>query len=227
MSDAQRHEAQIVRCWELNATAWTAAVRTGGIPSRRLVTDQAILAAVASCAPRNVLDIGCGEGWLARVLAAQGIAVLGVDVVPELIAQARAASGGDFRCLSYEALAAGELGQRVDLAVCNFSLLGKESTEQLVGAMPALLEPGGQLVVQTLHPLVAGGAAPYRDGWRPGSWDGFGAQFRDPAPWYFRTLSSWIALFEASGLQLRALQEPLHPDTERPASVIFIAQPRR
>jgi SAM-dependent methyltransferase len=129
MSDAQRHEAQIVRCWELNATAWTAAVRTGGIPSRRLVTDQAILAAVASCAPRNVLDIGCGEGWLARALAAQGIAVLGVDVVPELIAQARAASGGDFRCLSYEALAAGELGQRVDLAVCNFSLLGKESTE--------------------------------------------------------------------------------------------------
>ncbi|HVC18047.1 MAG TPA: class I SAM-dependent methyltransferase, partial [Rhodanobacter sp.] len=78
--------------------------------------------------------------------------------------------------------------------------------------------------VQTLHPLMACGGQPYRDGWREGSWDGFEGSFSDPAPWYFRTLESWLGLFRSSGLQLCELREPLHPVSGKPASVIFIAQ---
>jgi hypothetical protein len=80
------------------------------------------------------------------------------------------------------------------------------------------------LVVQTLHPVVATGDAPYVDGWRAGSWAGFGAAFSDPAPWYFRTLASWVRLLDASGLRLRELREPVHPATGRPASAIFVAE---
>jgi 2-polyprenyl-3-methyl-5-hydroxy-6-metoxy-1,4-benzoquinol methylase len=38
---------------------------------------------------REVLDAGCGEGFLARVLAAHGAHVTGIDVSPRLIAMAR------------------------------------------------------------------------------------------------------------------------------------------
>lgn len=203
---------------------WIAAVRERQIESRRLVTDRAIVEATLGRSPRSVLDLGCGEGWLARALAATGIAVIGIDAIPALIEQARRAGGGDFRVMSYEDVAAGRLNEPVDAVVCNFALLGNESVAGLFGVIRSLLNPHGSLLIQTLHPAIACGDHPYQDGWRKGSWAGFNADFGDPAPWYFRTLESWIKLFPEHGLRLLEMREPLHPQTQKPASVIFIAQ---
>ncbi|GAB2538141.1 class I SAM-dependent methyltransferase [Rhodanobacter koreensis] len=217
-------DAKIVDSWQTNAMPWTIAVRERQIESRRLVTDQAIVDATLGRSPRSVLDIGCGEGWLARALTAHGIQVIGIDAIPALIEQARQGGNGDFRAMSYEDIAAGRLDASADAVVCNFALLGNESVAGLLGAVRSLLNPGGSLLIQTLHPLVACGDEPYRDGWRHGSWTGFSTDFSDPAPWYFRTLESWIRLLADSGLQLLEMREPLHPETRKPVSVIFIAQ---
>lgn len=217
-------DAQIVQSWEVNAFAWTTAVRDGRIESRQQVTDAAIVDAVLSRSPRSVLDIGCGEGWLARELAARNIRTTGIDVVPELVEAARHAGGGDFHVASYEELAAGKFEMQADVTVCNFSLLGRESVESLVRTMPSFLGTDGSLIVQTLHPVMSCGDLPYRDGWREGSWTGFGPEFTDPAPWYFRTLESWTKLFTDSGLRLLEMREPVHPESRKPASVIFIAE---
>jgi len=77
--------------------------------------------------------------------------------------------------------------------------------------------------VQTLHPVIACGDLPYKDGWRAGSWAGFSDDFTDPAPWYFRTLETWVALIASSGLKLTQIREPIHPKTDKPASILFIA----
>jgi hypothetical protein len=114
---------------------------------------------------------------------------------------------------------------RADTVSCNFALIGQESTEQLLRAVGGLLNPGGHFIVQTLHPVEACGAMPYQDGWRQGSWDGFNQRFVNAAPWYFRALESWRALFAACGLQLVSEHWPVHPRTGRPASVVFVAQP--
>jgi 2-polyprenyl-3-methyl-5-hydroxy-6-metoxy-1,4-benzoquinol methylase len=216
-------DAQIVESWRSNADAWSEAVRAQRIESRVLVTDRAIVEAVLSRAPRSVLDLGCGEGWLGRELAARGVRGLGIDVVPSLIARAQAAGGGEYRVASYEQVAAGCLEFRADVAVCNFSLLGKESVEGLLAAAPLLLEPRGAFIIQALHPIIACGEGPYQEGWRKGSWAGIAADFGEPAPWYFRTLEGWLGLIRRHGLQLLAVREPLHPRTGTPASVIFIA----
>ena len=81
--------------------------------------------------------------------------------------------------------------------------------------------------MQTLHPVLAGGSEPYRDGWRAGTWNGISGEFSDPAPWYFRTLGSWVRLFVRAGLRLRELREPVHPLTGVAASVIFVADVSR
>ncbi|MGA9343281.1 MAG: class I SAM-dependent methyltransferase [Rhodanobacteraceae bacterium] len=216
-------EERIVQSWCRNAAPWTAAVRDKMIRSRSLVTDRAIVDAVVSRSPRSVLDVGCGEGWLSRELSARQIQVTGIDAVAGLVECARVAGGGDFRVMSYESLASGQLDLEVDAIVCNFALIGKTSVEGLLAAVRSLLGRAGSIVIQTLHPLVACDDAPYRDGWRDGSWNGFDGGFTDPAPWYFRTLASWFDLLGDSGLRLIELREPLHPDTGMPASLIFIA----
>jgi 2-polyprenyl-3-methyl-5-hydroxy-6-metoxy-1,4-benzoquinol methylase len=218
------NDTQIIQSWNKNAGPWTVSVRKGQIESRKLITDQAIVEAILDRLPRSVLDIGCGEGWLARELAARDIRVIGTDVVPGLIDEARRADGGDFRLMSYEDIAAGKLRETVDVVACNFSLLGKDSVEGIFMAAPSLLETHGTFIVQTLHPHIACGELPYRDGWREGSWDGFSSDFSEPAPWYFRTLKAWIALFVENGFRLREIREPIHPKTQRPASMIFIGE---
>ena len=221
---ALNHEDHILRSWGTNASPWTAAVREDQIASRRLVTNQAVIDVVTRRTPRTVLDIGCGEGWLARALAERGMRVTGVDAIPELIEQARRAGQAEYRVATYEEIAAGALDiTPVDLVVINFALIGAESVDNLIRYVPRLLNPAGALVIQTLHPVVAGGDLPYKEGWREGSWAGFNCHFTDPPPWYFRPLESWVRLIVNSGLRLVELREPVHPETGKPASVIFVA----
>lgn len=223
-------DAKILDAWHQNARPWTQAVRQGTIASRVLVTDAAIVQTVRAYhqapLPAPVIDLGCGEGWLARALAAQGLDVLGLDAVPALIEQAHAAGGGaDYRVVSYEDIVQARFTARAQMVVCNFSLLGGEIVEALCRALLSWLAPSGRLVIQTLHPLIACGELPYVDGWRPGSWAGCEGAFGAPAPWYFRTLGSWLRLLADVGFVLLEMREPLHPQTKRPASVILVAQP--
>ncbi|MGH8080218.1 MAG: class I SAM-dependent methyltransferase [Lysobacter sp.] len=223
---ARYSDAAVLDAWHKNAAPWTDTVRAQAIESRRLVTDHAIVETALRHAPHSALDLGCGEGWLTRALVARGVRTHGVDAIPALIDAARLADPGApaerYACLSYEAIADGALNARFDRVLCNFSLLGFEAVDRLIGAIPTLLTPHGALIVQTLHPLLVAGDAPYRDGWRDGSWAGCEGTFGEPAPWYFRTLGSWLALLRASGLELRELAEPLHPHSGRPASLILV-----
>ena len=223
MSSNPLSDEKIVDSWMKNAAPWIAAIRDGQIESRLACTDDAAVEAVMGCSPKSALDLGCGEGWLTRKLSEQGIDMIGVNVVPKLIEEAQRIRPGDYRVVSYEDLAAGHFNNTVDVIVCNFSLLGKEPVEYAVRTAKTLLNNGGSFVVQTPHPVIACGVEPYQDGWRKGSWDGFAEEFTDPAPWYFRTLSSWVNLFISNGYYLREVREPIHPGSGKPASVILIA----
>jgi 2-polyprenyl-3-methyl-5-hydroxy-6-metoxy-1,4-benzoquinol methylase len=204
-------ERSIERSWRENAAAWTEAVRESRIPSRRAGTDAAILAAIRRAAPRSVLDVGCGEGWLARALAAQGGRVVGIDASPGLIAAARALGGGDFETLRYEALGAAALpGAPFDVAVCNFSLLGAD-VATVLREIRAVLHRDGVLLIQTVHPRVACGDEPYEDGWRLENFAAFGGAFPAPMPWYFRTLDSWDEAVSAGGFIIAERTEPADP----------------
>jgi 2-polyprenyl-3-methyl-5-hydroxy-6-metoxy-1,4-benzoquinol methylase len=218
------HEAHILQAWHANARPWAAVVRDGNIESRRVVTNAAVIDTVCAQAPNTVIDLGCGEGWLVRALASRGIAVLGVDAVPELIELARSQPGGRYHCLDYQAIARGELAETADVVVCNFSLLGETSVVDLIHVVPTLLNRDGVLVIQTLHPHAACGDAPYEDGWRAGTWAGIEGDFSPAPPWYFRTEESWVQLIHGAGLTLRQTLAPCWPGTARPASLLLVAQ---
>ncbi len=214
-------DADIIYSWEINATPWIKAIQNDEIESRKLVTNQAIVNVILNDKPARVLDVGCGEGWLARSLASKGIFVLGIDAIPALIESARMQGHAQFDICSYEELLSYTFKDAVDCAVCNFSLIGEESTQGAINALSKILERNTRLVIQTLHPLIANGDVPYQDGWREGSWDGFSSDFTNPAPWYFRTIGSWCDLLFRNGFKIRNIHEPLHPQTKNPVSIIF------
>lgn len=218
-------DREIEASWRRNADAWTSAVRAHTLESRRLVTDRAVVDAVLALAGSRILDVGCGEGWLARRLAGSDREVVGFDGSPELIAHARAAGGAAFFELSYEAFVhePQHVGSDFDVAVCNFSLLG-EHVARVLRAVLRVTAPSGRLVVQTVHPATDASAGSYADGWReerfeplPGTWQ--------PMPWYFRTFGSWIRVLRAAGWQVETVTEPVNPHTGTPASLLLIAAP--
>lgn len=220
---ADDNESRLDRSWRSNAAAWTRAVREQRIPSRRAGTDAAILDAVLASGARRVLDAGCGEGWLARALAVQGCDVVGIDASADLIVAANALGGARFETLSYTGLEArqSELGA-FDAAVCNFALLG-EDLDGPLRALGGALRPDGRLIVQTVHPWIACGDASYTDGWRLETFAGFSGEFREPMPWYFRTLASWLERFAANGFRVERVAEPVDAASGRPLSLLLQA----
>jgi 2-polyprenyl-3-methyl-5-hydroxy-6-metoxy-1,4-benzoquinol methylase len=227
MTDSTTERAALGRSWTANAQAWTAAVRGQAIPSRRVATDAAIVAACERVMDgrrdARVLDVGCGEGWLSRRLAGMGALVTGVDASVPLIDAARAANGEvDYACASYEQLESdpSTVAGPFDLIVCNFALLD-DRVAPLLAALSRRLPSSGVILVQTVHPWAAVGSGTYRDGWRTETWGAFESAFPMPMPWYFRTTGSWLTAAREARLIVDRLDEILHPETGTPLSLLL------
>lgn len=216
--------ARLRAAWQANAAAWTDIVRAGGIASRRLVTDRAIVEKVTALGPVRALDLGCGEGWLVRALAERGIAMTGVDFSAPLIKAAQQAGPGVFHVLDYDSIEAmpERCGTDFDAIIANFALL-HDIAPSFVQSLGRILAPGGTLIIQTLHPSCLDG--PYRDGWRNEDFRAFGESGTwQEMPWYFRTIGSWLGLLRDGGFTVTELAEPLHPETQRPLSLLLVAR---
>lgn len=211
----------ILSSWHANADAWLTVVREQRIDSRR-VTDAMVLETVKAGAPRRILDVGCGEGWLCRALHDDGIETVGVDATAPLIDAARAAGAGRFEVLRHDELAVDPLRLgRFDGVVFNFALFEADPSPVLRAVCQAV-GPEGRLIIQTVHPdRVAGD-----EGWREERFAGFGAPFPAAMPWYFRSMSGWERHLRDANWTLVEQREPAGPSGGPPLSLILIAQPR-
>jgi cyclopropane fatty-acyl-phospholipid synthase-like methyltransferase len=116
----------------------------------------------------SVLDIGCGTGENALYLAAHGLDVWGVDVVPAAIGQARAkARARDLpasRFLAHDALRLEELGMTFDTVVDSglFHALDDRERVLYVASLRGVLRPGGLVHVLCFSDRQQGGWGPRR-----------------------------------------------------------------
>lgn len=220
-ADPERH---ILESWSENASPWIKAISQAEIPSRLAVTNQAIVQAVLGTGAYQVLDVGCGEGWLSRELALKGCEVTGIDVIPELIEQAKLTSDSSqcrFHVCAYENINEGSLMGPFDAAVCNFSLLGDESVRCLLINIKAQLAENSHLLIQTLHPDNFEGSD---GGWQEGNWQGFSTRFTNPAPWFFRTSDQWQSLLKELGYTNVKLMATKSSSTSKPTSLLITAE---
>jgi SAM-dependent methyltransferase len=107
---------------------------------------------------RSVLEIGCGPGYHARALAAQGFEVTALDISEPMIDLGREyaeEAGVSVKWLVGDMREFG-LDEPVDLAFCFFdgidALLTDNDFEQHFASVSANLTPGGLYVVDCTHP---------------------------------------------------------------------------
>ncbi|MFK4098659.1 class I SAM-dependent methyltransferase [Streptomyces sp. NPDC019531] len=96
---------------------------------------------------REALDVGCGDGLLARKLAQKAASVTGVDRSPEMIGQARAAAPGNIRFLEADYLDAKALPEGKYDFVSAVAVVHHARFEDAVAGLVRLLAPGGRLVI--------------------------------------------------------------------------------
>jgi SAM-dependent methyltransferase len=97
-----------------------------------------------------VLDIGCGPGRMSEHLAHRGVAVLGIDVVPEAVAQTRARGASALHRDVFDRLPGEGRWTCALLADGNIGIGGDPVA--LLRRVALLLRPGGWVVVDVAPP---------------------------------------------------------------------------
>ncbi|MFI0938256.1 class I SAM-dependent methyltransferase [Streptomyces sp. NPDC021020] len=96
----------------------------------------------------DALDVGCGDGLLARKLAGRARRVTGIDTSRDMIARAREAASGDPRLTFVEAdFLTAELPHEAYDFVCSVTAIHHMDFEPALVRMREVLRPGGTLVV--------------------------------------------------------------------------------
>lgn len=141
-------------------------------------------ALAAELGARSVLDVGCGTGTFALLLAGEGVDVVGVDPAGASLDVARAKPGGDgVRWVHGDATTLPPL--QVDLATMTANVaqvfLTDEDWDATLRAVHAALRPGGHLVFET--------RVPQRRAWE--DWDGARSTTQVPG---LGPLTEWTAV---------------------------------
>lgn len=107
----------------------------------------------------RVLDIGCGNGVLARRLAESGGKITATDFSSELIALAKARGQKSGKPIDYQVVDATDedallaLGQgQFEAIVCTMALMDMPTVEPMFRAVRKLLAKDGRFVFSTMHP---------------------------------------------------------------------------
>jgi len=118
---------------------------------------------MALCEPlagKDVLDLGCGEGYCTRMLSQRGARVLGLDLSERMIELARQAEDAlplGIRYDTADAVTADLGAASLDLvvAVFLFNYLDVERMHKTMANVHRMLRPGGSFVFAVPHPAFA------------------------------------------------------------------------
>ncbi len=226
MSEAEKAIGQ----WDKHAQNLMADFGAEGDQHRIVLLNPTLFGLIGDVADRTVLDAGCGDGYLSRLLAKQGAVVTGVDFSTAMLRIAHERTSPDLaityhhgNCESLPFLEA----DHFDLIISNMVLQDLPNYQAAIEEAFRLIKPDGLYIVSISHPCFISPQSGWErnsQGWKQ-HWrvDRYFCEGRyeqeypldssDKLFWYHRTLSSYVDTFIKSGFHLEAMQEP-QPSSE-------------
>jgi SAM-dependent methyltransferase len=147
--------------WEAAARDWAEWARTPGHDSYWRFHRQPFFALLPSPG-RLTIDIGCGEGRVARDLKALGHNVVAVDVSPTMVEFAKAADPSMTVIVADAARLPFEDGA-ADLAIAFMSLHDVDDMPGAIQEAGRVVNQGGALCLAIVHPINSAGRFESRD----------------------------------------------------------------
>jgi ubiquinone/menaquinone biosynthesis C-methylase UbiE len=142
------------RGFEAAATAWAELVRGDG--DAAYTWNAPAFLELLPPPGEFTVDLGCGEGRLARQLAKLGHRVIGVDASPTLVRLAAEGDpAGDYRVAPAEDLPLDDAS--ANLVVAFMALMDMADAAAAVGESARVLKPGGRFCAALVHPLATAG----------------------------------------------------------------------
>jgi aminoglycoside 6-adenylyltransferase len=207
--------------WEREAPNWASWTR-GSEPDAYVDYSPGFFA-FAPAAGRRTLEVGCGDGRVARDLAARGHRVTGVDIAPAMVRLAAEADPvGEYRVADAAALPFAD--ESFDVVVAYNSLMDVDDLEGAVREAARVLVPGGCLAACITHPFQDAGAFMAREADAPFVVDGAYLETRRLREAFVRggvtlTFAGWChplerysRALEAAGFAIEAVREPAAAD---------------
>ena len=197
----------------------------------RTLIDPVLLQVLGSVAGLRVLDLGCGNGYLARKLARQGAKVTGVDSSARLIERAKALEGQSQLGITYHITDAANLeildDDSFDIAVSNMALMDIARADLAIREASRVLRPQGRFVASLSHPCLDTGLSSawvIERVWSTSTIWRKVSRYREPhedwIPWniapgqvvetisYHRPLSWYFRALRDAGFAVTAFEEP-------------------
>ncbi len=221
--------AERLAVWERHADWWRETFTGGADPEY----ENEILPSIAAELSRatRVLDLGCGEGQVARYVLASGLASCGLVGCDRSAAQLANAQLADAQLAGSPApvYVRGE-GERLpfasgsfDAVLCALVIEHAEDVDAVLGEVARVLAPGGRFVLLVNHPLLQGSGSGIVDDrilgetyWRVGpyldevvTWEDVDAGVR--IPFAHRPLSRYVNPLAERDLVCTHMLEPAPP----------------
>jgi 2-polyprenyl-3-methyl-5-hydroxy-6-metoxy-1,4-benzoquinol methylase len=174
-----------------------------------------LLAEIGEVEGLRTLDAGCGEGYLARILATRGARVTGADVAESLLVLgcAKDSEGAITWRLGDLSRAAPDLEDQFDLAASHMVLNDIPDHRGFLRTVAAALKPGGRYIFSMNNPYSFVVRSHVRD-----YFSGEKASYRGMAEagvkvfFFQRTLEEYITACLDAGFELRRLIDVPTPE---------------
>jgi 2-polyprenyl-3-methyl-5-hydroxy-6-metoxy-1,4-benzoquinol methylase len=213
MTDSSNDD--IIQAWEAHGDR-AADFGDEGDFGRQHLLNPAIFELLGDVAGHNVLDAGCGQGYLARLLARRGARVTGVEPAEPWLRYAQERERDEPLGIAYARadLAAPDLPQRLsgpfDAVVANMVLMDIPRCDGAIRNCVAVLHPGGDFVFSLVHPCFEEEGAAWDDQ-RGVAVREYLREYSIPqaiGPRIHRPLSAYIHMLADVGAVVRRMIEP-------------------
>ena len=147
------------KAWSTAADQWWGHYSDFGDTNRHYIIDPAIMSILGDVKGKQVLDAGCGNGYLCRFLWKRGARLTGVDVSEKAIDLAKSAESEEAKGIEYHVLSLSDLSifkkNTFDFVVSNIVLCDLQDLKRAISEIHRVLKTNGKLVFSIMHPCFS------------------------------------------------------------------------